>query len=365
MERQLISYIAPAAPATRRPGRGDEPFLRPEIGFTVRWYREATGLDFGKQWHTDPAYRREARIAMARVLKQRFPKLPIGWVEEREECPDLLTGVFGGCLVAAIYGAPIVYSSDNWPSTAHQYLTAEQADQLEPPDLDRNPVFQELMCQVDAIARMCGRVEGFANWQGVLNSAYRIRGEDIFSDMAQSPERARRVFECVAATMTDGMRRLYARQRETGVVVRHCTVSNCLVNMVSPRLYRELLLPFDQELSRTFGLIGVHNCAWNADGYLDDYASVPDVAYIDMGISSDLARAKKLFPNARRAVMYTPMDVQNKPLAAIRADLERIAADFGPCDVVLADIEATTPDDRVSAVAGMCGEIGEKHRGSS
>ncbi len=64
---QLISYIAHAAPATRRPATGQEQFFRPEIGFTPRWYSEATGgIDFGARWHTDPAYRAETIVAMAR-----------------------------------------------------------------------------------------------------------------------------------------------------------------------------------------------------------------------------------------------------------------------------------------------------------
>ena len=39
--RLLISYIAPGAPATRRPAAGGEARLRPEIGFTPLWYRTA------------------------------------------------------------------------------------------------------------------------------------------------------------------------------------------------------------------------------------------------------------------------------------------------------------------------------------
>ena len=41
IKQQLISYIAPGAPATRRPSPGILPFLRPEIGFTPKWYRGA------------------------------------------------------------------------------------------------------------------------------------------------------------------------------------------------------------------------------------------------------------------------------------------------------------------------------------
>ena len=53
MSTQLVSYIAPSAPATRRPATGNEPFIRPEIGFTPAWYRQHLEIDFGQRWHTD------------------------------------------------------------------------------------------------------------------------------------------------------------------------------------------------------------------------------------------------------------------------------------------------------------------------
>lgn len=66
---QLVSYIAPGAPATRRPAAGNEPFLRPEIGFTPAWYRQYLDLSFGKRFHNDPVYRRECVGKMRAELK--------------------------------------------------------------------------------------------------------------------------------------------------------------------------------------------------------------------------------------------------------------------------------------------------------
>ena len=91
---------------------------------------------------------------------------------------------------------------------------------------------------------------------------------------------------------------------------------------------------------------------------MDDYGTVPNLAYIDMGLDSDLARSRDLFLTARRALMYTPMDLANKPLQTIQVDLERIARDYGPCDIVAGDIEAGTPDDRVLAFLDLCDRIG-------
>lgn len=361
MADQLLSYIALAAPATRRPARGDEPFLRPEFGFTPNWFRQSVGVDFGERWHTDPGYRRDTLIAMGREVRRRFRSLPIGYPLDLQEPEDLLTGTFGTCVVASIYGVPSLFSSNNWPVSEHQYLSPDEVDRLEPPQLEYNAFFQGILEQVEWIAREQGRVEGYLNWQGVLNNAYRLRGPDLFVDMALEPARATHLFECIRTTMAEGARQLYAVQRKSGVEVRHFTMSNCLVNMVSPKQYRDLLLPHDRWLADQFGLVGIHNCAWCADGYMEDYATVPGVSYIDMGMDSDLSRAKELFPRARRAIMYTPMDLAEKPQERLRADLETIAHRYGPCDIVFADIEAGVPDERVLAAAEICESLSVHH----
>ena len=160
--------------------------------------------------------------------------------------------------------------------------------------------------------------------------------------------------------MIDAAKRLHARQKETGVDIQFFTVSNCLVNMVSAEDYSELLLPFDQRIAEAFETVGVHNCAWNADPYLDSYAKIPNISYLDMAHDSDLIKVRKLFPQVRRSIMYTPMDAANKSLADIRTDLEKIADEYGPCDIVVADIEFDTPDQRVLDFINICDEISMK-----
>jgi hypothetical protein len=355
--RQLISYIGPGASATRRPATGSEPFMRPEIGFTPNWYRTSLGIDFGRRWHTEPVYRRETILAMRSELKCRFGNTKIGGTNRPDKPLDLLTGTYGCSGVAAIYGVPIVYYEDNWPNCEHRYLDDKEVDNLEPPELDRNLFFQELMSQVKWIAAHEGRVEGFINFQGVLNNAYRLRGEKVFYDMMDAPQRCRHLFDCICTTMIDAAKRLHKRQLESGVKIDFFTVSNCLVNMISPEQYRDFLLPFDRRMGEEFGCIGIHNCAWNADPYVHDYATIPNLGYIDMGLDSNLARAREVITSPRRAIMYTPTDLVNNSLEKIRMDLERVAREYAPCDVVVGDIEAGTPDERIMAFLELCSEI--------
>jgi hypothetical protein len=52
-----------------------------------------------------------------------------------------------------------------------------------------------------------------------------------------SPQQAaagRHLFACVCETMIQGIRRLHERQRASGVEHRFVTISNCLVNLISP-----------------------------------------------------------------------------------------------------------------------------------
>jgi len=349
---QLRSYIAPGAPARRCPCDGTEPVLRVEFGFTPRWYRAALGIDFSERWHRDPAYRRETVAAMRCELNRRFPALHLGG-DQPEATPGTIDGIYGALLVPMIFGVSAEYYCDNWPAASHNVLSEKAIASLEVPDLMNAPVFVQVLDQIDAMDRESGRVEGYLNWQGVLNNAYRLRGQAILSDLFIQPDLAHHLFDVVTETMILGAKTIYARQQETGFEVRHFVVSNCLVNMVSPDHYRDHLMPYDQRISDAFEYFGIHNCAWNVDPYLKDYTRIRTLGYVDMGLESDLARAKKLCPDTRRAVMYTPTDLVEKTLDAIRDDLARIHRDLSPCDVVMADIDAGTPDDRVIAFAEL------------
>ncbi len=357
---QLISYIALGAPATRRPATGTLPFLRPEIGFTPKWYHQSTGIDFGERYHIDPSFRKKSLMTMRTEVDKRFPGSRIGKIDDSGETTDLLTGLYGACTIASMFGVPIRYDSEQWPTSEHFKISDDGMRLLEPVDPANNPFFRSIMDQVEQIAASEGKVVGFINWQGVLNNAQRIRGQQLFLDMLVDPDTTMHFLECITTTMIDAAKLLQKRQIQSGVGYTFFTVSNCLVNMLSPDLYRDFILPFDQRIAEAFQSVGIHNCAWNATPYLDDYSTIKDVRYLDMGMDSDLDKARFLFPSCRRSLMYTPMDLANKQIDEIRNDLEYVALHYGPCDIVAADIEAGTPDKRVIDFMDICTDISSK-----
>ncbi len=326
--------------------------MRVEFGFTPRWFHERCGIDFSERYHLDPLYRRECLVAMRHELNRCFPSLGLGG-DRPDDSVANLDSVQGALLVSKIFGVGSEYFIDNWPAARHEFLSKEQVAALEVPNLPDVPVFAQVFEQMDTIERAFGRIEGYLNWQGVLNNAFRIRGQDVFADLIEDPPLVHHLFEVIARTMIEGARQVYARQRESGVTVRHFTVSNCVVNMVSPDAYREHLMPYDKMISDAFEHFGIHNCAWNVDPYIADYAQIRTLGYVDMGLDSNLARCRRLCPDTRRALMYSPVELVTKPLKEIRDDLARVRRELSPCDIVMADIDHGTPDERVIAFAEM------------
>jgi hypothetical protein len=357
---KLKYYIALGAPPIRTPATGDELFMRPEVGFNPSWFNEFCGIDFSEKWHSDAEVRMHSHERMRLEVKKRFPGYNIGEVLDNKPF-DLLTGVYGIGIIDSIFGRPLEYSKSRWPVPLGDKLSDEDIISLSVPNVENNRFFSDLLEQLDKIFKLTGSVRGFLNWQGNLNTAFRFRGEAIFMDLIDQPQLVKKLLDTISDTYLQGVKLLYSRQREYGQKYDFATIANCTVNMVGPELYEHHLLFYDQKIANEFPIIGVHNCAWTVTPYLDLYAKIPNVAYIDMGIDSDLKKARDIFPNARRNCLYKSVDLKNKSKEEIRKDFEFIAENLAPCDIGMPDIEYDVPEDKIMYAMDLCRELTDKY----
>lgn len=357
---QLKYYIALGAPPIRTPATGDEPYMRPEVGFNPSWFFKFCEIDFSEKWHTDVEYRLKCHEKMRTEIKKRFPGYNIGEVLN-DEPYDLLTGVYGIGIMDSIFGRPLQYYNDKWPAPIGANLSDEDIMSLEVPDLSSNRFFMNIIEQVDEIYKYTGSARGFLNWQGNLNTAFRFRGETIFIDLMEGNEIIDRLLTIVSDTYLEGVKKIYTKQKEYNIDYNFSTIANCTVNMVGPDLYGSCLLKYDQKIANEFPIIGVHNCAWTVTPYLDLYSQIPNVAYIDMGIDSDLRKARETFPDARRNCLYKSIDLKNKSNEEIRNDFVFIAENLAPCDVGMPDIEDDVPDEKIKFAIDLCKELSDKY----
>ncbi|MDX1701016.1 MAG: hypothetical protein R3250_10380 [Melioribacteraceae bacterium] len=350
---ELKYYIALGAPPIRDVVEEELPFMRPEVGFNPSWFHKNCDIDFSQRWHTDVEFRLKCHKKMKSEIRKRFKGYNIGRAESNDP-PDLLTGIFGIGIMDSIFNRPLRYFQDKWPVPVGEHLSDDEVDSLLIPDLVNNEFMNNINDQLEKIYRLTGSVKGFLNWQGNLNTAFRFRGDSIFSDIMLKPELSKHLLDVISSTYINGVNQIYDMQRQYGIDYRFATVANCTVNMVGPEFYDSVLLQYDQKISEEFEYIGIHNCAWTVTPYLDSYSKVSKVAYIDMGLDSDLAKAKKLFPNARRNCLYTSWDLKNKSEEEIETDFKFIAKHLAPCDVGMPDIEADVSDERIMYAMDLC-----------
>lgn len=354
---QLRNHIPISGPANREPVDGSEPALRVSLGFEPAWYHRRCGVDFSERWHCDPRYRHRTLRAMKAELHRAFPSVA-AWDPRRTDDLATLSGVHGALLVPHLFGLPLRYAPDRWPVLPEEgRLSVEAIEHLDAEAVLGGPEAEALFAQMGLIASEWGGVHGYLNWQGVLNNAFHLRGPDLFLDIHDRPTFVHRFFALIAEVLVRLAQEVQRRQRASGFPIDQMSVSNCVMNMVSPQTYGTFVLPHDRRIALGFARFGVHTCNWDVTPYLGVLARLPELGYLDMGLASDLVRVRESFPEARHAVMISPVTLQDAPLEEIRRILARVRRELAPCDVVLADVQASTPDGRVREVLEICARL--------
>lgn len=360
----LRNFIPIAGTGNRQPCTGNEGTFRATLGFTPKWFHDRLNVDFSERWHKDPQYRYDTLLDMSAYLRQRFPSIEAfqpdidGGVDYT--CATL-SGVEGAMIVAHAYGQTVHYAPDNWPLTdSKEHLSREKVISLKPFDPETNTGFLALMQQMDEMEAKWGKIAGYLNcYQGILNSAFRLRGQDIFVDMIEEPDLVRFLFDHIYHTTLTIAKIVQKRQRDSGFFIDQFSSANCVVNMISPSMYEEFVLPYDRKFSDEFPRYGIHTCNWNATPYIDVMRKINKVGYFDMGMETDMRKAQEQFPDARRGVLYSPIKVLRSSMTDIQMDFERIHRELGDCDIILADIDTDVPDERVQAIVGIANRIND------
>ncbi|MEE8590851.1 MAG: uroporphyrinogen decarboxylase family protein [Spirochaetia bacterium] len=359
---KLRNHIPIAGPARREPADGTESRFRVSLGFEPAWYSRRCEVSFSDQWHRDPEYRYKTLKAMKSELVRAFPGVPY-WDPENSRDLATISGVHGAYPIPHAFGIPLVYGEDRWPALDPEgRLSLEEIETLEADKVLQSPVVEDIFRQMDIIEKRWGTIHGYLNWQGVLNNAFNLRGQEIFLDMFDKPELVRQFFTVITEVMIGLARKIQERQRLSGFAVDQFSVSNCVMNMISPEAYAGFVRPFDTQIAESFERFGVHTCNWDVTPYIEVLAELPRLGYLDMGMMSDMRRVRETFLDTNRAVLYSPVKLQEGSLEEIRKDMEKIYNDLGPCDLVMADIQASTADERVQAMLDMCADIEKKGR---
>jgi uroporphyrinogen-III decarboxylase len=344
-------------------------FLPVELVFNPNWWHHTAGVSFDEDFYLDSATRIRNDMTMRRVLFERYGALGLG---EANPQPRPMVGsvhVAGGFVIPALLGAHIRFGANAAPQPEPMHLRPEQIDALEKPDWRHAWPMNRVIGDMDALEKEYGYIVGDLNTDGILNAAYQLCGQKLFMDFYDAPQRVRRLFTVIGELILEVAEYIHARTGSYSISVNRMAEqltptpfihANCCVQMISPKSYRELQLPIEQEMAARMQPYGIHHCGSNTHAIASEYARLP-VSYLEVGWGSNIARCREALPDVFLNVRLSPVRMLTCTPREIAQDTEDLLRAAGPLDrvgVCCINMDAGTPDENIFAMF----EVIERYR---
>ncbi len=331
--------------------------------FHPEWWHRNYDISFEKDFFYDAETRVEVDLQMRRILHERFAMYGLEQEENPEPRPCIgAVHLAAGYIISELFGCKVEFSKGAAPQVIAKNISDQEADSLEPVKLEESDVFRELQQMTGAMKQRFGYVVGDINWQGVLNVALDLRGEEIFIDILLHPNRARRIFSAVTETIKQFATYIKKETGTTSISVNRSIRlmkpelnlhSNCSVIMISVDTYRQMLLEHDCHLAQALQPYGIHHCGSNMQLYADAYAEVPNISFFDVGWGSDIALCRQKLPHAFLNLRYDPAKIRGATPEEVSSDvLSMLTASGDPekTGVCCINMGYDVPDDNIAAV---------------
>lgn len=189
-----------------------------------------------------------------------------------------------------------------------QPLAADEIARLRPVDIAALPYGEWVLRRKDALVRRYGNARVGEAIEGSLNAAFRIRGEEIYSEMMDSPGLIRHLLDVITETLLL-VHRFFARE----FTLSHLFLANCTANHIGAERYEEFCLPNDRYLANaTRDLfhrdthVYLHHCDLPVDRFIQAYARIPYLYQLDGSFDSDIGRVKAEIPQAEFNAFVNP-----------------------------------------------------------
>jgi hypothetical protein len=347
-------------------------FIPLELVFNPNWWHQTAGISFDRSFYLDPEARIDNDVRMRRVLHERFGQMGLGQADPQPRPIIGSVHVAGGFVIPALLGAEIWFEPDAAPQPMAMGWTPEQVEQFEKPDFRALWPMNELIAQMDKLEAEWGYVVGDLNTDGVLNAAYHLYGQSVYTDFYEAPERVKRLLDQLSELIGDVAGYIHSRTGSYSISVNRMAEhfapspflhANCSVQMISPASYTEIQFPSELKLAERLQPFGVHHCGNNLHRIAPEYARLP-ADYFEAGWGSDVAQSLAALPHAFLNLRLNPVRMLQETPADIAADTEKLlgaaaaAGALGRVGLCCINMDYGTPDENLFAMYSVV----EKYR---
>ena len=330
-----------------------------EIVFHPSWWYKNTGITFDEDFFYHPLKRVEAERRMEKELYERFGEFGLG--EDHDKDLPVIGAVHNaaGYIISGMLGCEIRYAEDQAPqvvSPKREDFDIDVEGAMDAPDMKR------LYKLIEALKNRYGYVCGDINWGGVLNVALDLRGDALLTDMMLYPDKSEKYFNDIASVIENFVRFIYAHTGTTSIsvnrIVKHLEPavflhSECTHTMISEDLYETLLLPIDLKWSNTLNPFGIHYCGPDPHRYADEFAKIPNLAFLDLGWGGDVKLLREKLPNTFFSIRLDPVTINNTSNDQLESIICKLISDSNApmlTGICCVNMDGNTDDSKIRTI---------------
>lgn len=289
-----------------------------DVVFHPNWWHKNYGIVFSEDYFFNPQMRTKAEQKHRQILFDRFGNIGLG-EQNAEEIPVLgPVHIAAGFVVSAVLGCKIKFNDDNPPDVISRKITEEQAMSLKVPDVANTYPMNKILLMMDTLEKEYGYVAGDINWQGLLNVALDLRGQEFLMDYFLNPGLVEHLLKVIYETTLQIVNLIRSRSETSSTAVNRIvghvdkTInmhSNCSVVMISKETYDKFHLSWELKLAQQLRPYAIHHCGQDMEKVVQSYAKTNAVLY-DVGWGSDISACRKALPEAVLCIRIDPVKMR-------------------------------------------------------
>ena len=331
-----------------------------ELVFSPQWWNKQTGMTFDRDFFFHPARRVEDERKMEQYLYEKWGRYGLGGDRDTNRPEVGAVHLASGYLLSEMLGCKIDYREAAPPNVNCLFMGELDTKPIE--KAFESSAFKAFSQTREDLKTKYGYVTGDVNWSGILNLAIDLRGQELFIDMIEEPEKTTAYFSGLADMIeqfTDG---LQSAANSTSVSVNRNVVhfdkpillhSECSLTMVSEDIYREYLMPHDIKWSRKNVPFGIHYCGQDPHRFIRAFSEIPNLAFLDVGYGGDVALIRSHLPNTFLNLRLGPVELARITPDEVKQTVYRLvrqAGDLRLTGLCCINIDDTVNDENVTAI---------------
>jgi hypothetical protein len=322
-----------------------------DIVLAPRWWYNNTGLTFDKDFFFHPDKRVESERLMEQTLYERWGEFGLGRHRNSNRPEVGAVHLAAGFMLSGMLGCRVDFYEDNPP----QVQTAYHDNLiLKGEDAFRSDLFKDFENLNQNLKKSYGFLSGDVNWGGILNIAFDLRGQDLFTDMLEAADQTSAFLNEIKVVINRFVKSI---QSETGTSsisvnrnVSHIQQpvflhSECTHTMISENHYKQFLFAADVQWNNEWRPFGLHYCGDDPHRFAALFKLLPSLDFLDVGWGGNIRLLRKYLPNTFLNLRLSPVGIISQTPDEICETIRKLVSESG--DPWLTGICCINMDDQV------------------